>query len=99
MTTSTWLPTRSTLRTEPTSTPATRTGAPAFRPAAFENCVLSEYRCQKKPPSPLRRKIMDIDVTSANTVTSPTLSSAHPSERVRGIDLLPLLQEIPYIRV
>ena len=40
--TSTLSPTKSSLVTEPTSTPATRTGAPSFNPAMLANTVLIE---------------------------------------------------------
>ena len=85
MTTSTRSPAKTTSVTEPTSTPDTRTGAPGFNPAADGKIVFSEYRCQKNPPSPLRRKIRVVATTIAATVRRPILSSDQASERVRGI--------------
>jgi len=71
--------------TDPTSTPATRTGAPSFSPAIFDRIVLMAYRCQKKPPSPLSKKISSVAIATAKIDTTPILSSVHANERVRGM--------------
>src|SRR3989442_13838245 len=98
--TSTRSPMNSIPVTDPTSTPATRTGAPSLRPGTLSNTVLSAYRCQKKPPSPLTMTISVAAITRAKTEIRPILSSDQARERVRGIDIpLHLLEELANVRI
>src|SRR4051812_33739638 len=83
--TSTSTPLKTMPFTDPTSTPETRTGAPILRPATLGNFARRGYRCQKKPPSPLSRKMTVTAMAIAASVMSPIFSSDQPSERVRGI--------------
>src|SRR5580765_453462 len=84
-TTSTWSPAKSTSMTLPTSLPATRTGEPGLSPCTFGKSAFREYRCHQKPFPPITRKMVAAATARAAIVITPSLSSDHASERVRGI--------------
>src|SRR5262245_57851946 len=71
--------------TFPTSTPATRTTAPFFRPCTLVKRVLSRYCCQKKPPVPPTDTISSDASPTAMAATMPIFSSDQASERVLGM--------------
>jgi hypothetical protein len=86
-TTSTPVPFNLTSVTLPTSTPATLTIAPLFRPWTLSNDVFRVYRCQAKPLAPPTATMSSAVRVSAMTATTPIFSSDHASDRVRGIFL------------
>src|SRR5258705_9835111 len=86
---STSSPISSTRFTDPTSTPATRTGEPTLKPIALGNRVFTEYRCQKNPLVPVRVKMATAAMARAMLVSTPIFNSDQASDRVRGISQSP----------